>query len=203
MSLLDVARTRYTTKHYDPAKRVSDADFADLLEVLRLAPTSVNAQATRYFVADNAAAKEKILPAILDFNRPRVTESSHTIVFAVKDPITDADFEVPNAGAKAVQDQGRRYFAGVFAKAPGGSYAWTARQSYIAMGFLLAAAAEKGIDSTPIEGLDTAKLDEILGLREKGMRSVAVVTLGYRSPNDGNAQRPKSRLALDRIVTRL
>ena len=86
MSLLDVARTRYTTKHYDPAKRVSDADFADLLEVLRLAPTSVNAQATRYFVADNAAAKEKILPAILDFNRPRVTESSHTIVFAVKDP---------------------------------------------------------------------------------------------------------------------
>ena len=90
-----------------------------------------------------------------------------------------------------------------FAKAPGGSYAWTARQSYIAMGFLLAAAAEKGIDSTPIEGLDTAKLDEILGLREKGMRSVAVVTLGYRSPNDGNAQRPKSRLALDRIVTRL
>ena len=63
MSLLDVARTRYTTKHYDPAKRVSDADFADLLEVLCLAPTSVNAQATRYFVADNAAAKEKILPA--------------------------------------------------------------------------------------------------------------------------------------------
>ena len=110
MSLLDVARTRYTTKHYDPAKRVSDADFADLLEVLRLAPTSVNAQATRYFVADNAAAKEKILPAILDFNRPRVTESSHTIVFAVKDPITDADFEevlakeeadgrFPNAGS--------------------------------------------------------------------------------------------------------
>lgn len=173
MSLLDVARTRYTTKHYDPAKRVSDADFADLLEVLRLAPTSVNAQATRYFVADNAAAKE------------------------------EADGRFPNAGAKAVQDQGRRYFAGVFAKAPGGSYAWTARQSYIAMGFLLAAAAEKGIDSTPIEGLDTAKLDEILGLREKGMRSVAVVTLGYRSPNDGNAQRPKSRLALDRIVTRL
>lgn len=65
MSLLDVARTRYTTKHYDPAKRVSDADFADLLEVLRLAPTSVNAQATRYFVADNAAAKEKILPRFL------------------------------------------------------------------------------------------------------------------------------------------
>lgn len=130
MSLLDVARTRYTTKHYDPAKRVSDADFADLLEVLRLAPTSVNAQATRYFVADNAAAKEKILPAILDFNRPRVTESSHTIVFAVKDPITDADFEevlakeeadgrFPNAEAKSVQDQGRRYFAGLFCQGPG------------------------------------------------------------------------------------
>ena len=75
MSLLDVARTRYTTKHYDPAKRVSDADFADLLEVLRLAPTSVNAQATRYFVADNDAAKEKILPAILDFNRRCCSEA--------------------------------------------------------------------------------------------------------------------------------
>ena len=73
MSLLDVARTRYTTKHYDPAKRVSDADFADLLEVLRLAPTSVNAQATRYFVADNAAAKEKILSG--EIKVPATTEA--------------------------------------------------------------------------------------------------------------------------------
>lgn len=163
MSLLDVARTRYTTKHYDPAKRVSDADFADLLEVLRLAPTSVNAQATRYFVADNAAAKEKILPAILDFNRPRVTESSHTIVFAVKDPITDADFEevlakeeadgrFPNTEAKSVQDQGRRYFAGLFAKAPGGSYAWTARQSYIAMVFCLLRLLKKALTPRPLRG---------------------------------------------------
>lgn len=54
MSLLDVARTRYTTKHYDPAKRVSDADFADLLEVLRLAPTSVNAQQCRRQGKDSA-----------------------------------------------------------------------------------------------------------------------------------------------------
>lgn len=69
------------------------------------------------------------------------------------------------------------------------------------MGFLLWAAAERGIDSTCLEGLDMAKMDECLGLSEKGLRTVCAVSLGYRLPDDSNAARPKSRLPMDEVVT--
>lgn len=214
MSVVDTVRRRYTTKHYNPKKRISAADFASLLEVLRLAPTSVNAQATKYFIADTPEGKAKIAPAFWDFNQPRVTEASHVVVFAVPDTVSDAhlkevlekedaDGRFPNAELKAQQDAGRRHCVELFSQIPGGTLTWTSRQAYIAMGFLLFAAAEMGIDATPFEGLDTAQLDGILGLRAKGLKSVCAVSLGYRADNDGNAARPKSRLAADRVFTHI
>ena len=81
--------------------------------------------------------------------------------------------------------------------------AWEARQAYIGMGFLLFAAAGMGIDSTALEGVDFPKLNEILGLDEKNLTAIAAVSLGYRSPKDGNAQRPKSRLTRDELFSSL
>lgn len=89
MTVLDTVRRRYTAKHYDAAKRISDTDFTELLEVLRLSPTSVNAQATKFFIADTPEAKAKIAPAFWDFNQPRVTDASHVVVFAVPTVVTD------------------------------------------------------------------------------------------------------------------
>jgi nitroreductase / dihydropteridine reductase len=56
-----------------------------------------------------------------------------------------------------------------------------ARQAYIGLGAALIAAAFEEVDATPMEGFDPAKLDEILKLRERGLRSVAIVPLGYRA----------------------
>lgn len=212
MSILDTVRRRYTTKHYDASKHLSDVDVAELLEVLRLAPTSVNAQTTHYFVAGTDEAKASILPAIMPMNHARVTDASHVIVFTVKDPISDehltkvlnkedADGRYGDPGIKADQDTKRRGLIELFAQAPGGSFAWAARQAYIAMGFLLLAAADKGIDSTPIEGMHPEKIDEILGLKAQGLKTVAAVSLGYRAANDANAVRPKSRLDSKDVIT--
>lgn len=60
-----------------------------------------------------------------------------------------------------------------------------------------------GLDSTALEGIDFPKLNEILGLDEKNLTAIAAVSLGYRSPKDGNAQRPKSRLTRDELFTSL
>lgn len=84
MDMLKLIRERYTTKHYDATRRVSDEDMADLMEVLRLSPSSVNAQPWHFFVAGSAEAKARLMPAILDFNQPRVADASHLVVFAVK-----------------------------------------------------------------------------------------------------------------------
>jgi nitroreductase len=58
--------------------------------------------------------------------------------------------------------------------------AWAARQAYIGLGFGLVAAAMEQVDATPMEGFNPVLMDEILGLKEKGLKSVVVMALGYR-----------------------
>lgn len=191
MDFVELARTRYTTKHYN-GKAIPRETMEKLFEVLRLAPSSVNSQPWVYFHARTAEQKEKLLPAILDFNRERVTLASDVIVFAIRDAYDETKVEGLDAG--------RRHFVGLHSETPETLHAWEQAQSYIAMGFLLAAAASFGVDSTALEGLDCAELDRILDTKSQGLKVVAAVSLGYRAENDSNATRPKSRLALSDIV---
>lgn len=210
MDALQIARTRYTTKHYDPARRVSDEDFDALLEVLRLSPSSVNSQPWEFFIARTAQARDKIMPAILDFNRDRVRNASHVVVFAVHEKLDEqylqdllaqeaADGRYAKTEALQGQDAGRRHFVGLHSVSEQELLSWEMRQAYIAQGFVLFAAASMGIDSTPIEGADFDLLDEILELRSKGLRSCFAVSFGYRAADDSNASRPKSRWPRKRI----
>lgn len=50
---------------------------------------------------------------------------------------------------------------------------------------------------------DADKVDEILGLREKGMHAQYAVALGYGAADDHNAARPKSRWPAQRIFHKL
>lgn len=210
MDFVELARTRYTTKHYS-GKAIPCETMEKLFELLRLAPSSVNSQPWVYFHARTAEQKEKLLPAILDFNRERVTLASDVIVFAIRDAYDEAMFkrvldkEIADgryADETKVEglDAGRRHFVGLHSETPESLHAWEQAQSYIAMGFLLAAAESYGIDSTALEGLDCAELDRILDTKSQGLKVVAAVSLGYRAENDSNATRPKSRLALSDIV---
>lgn len=115
----------------------------------------------------------------------------------------DTLLEILRLTPTSVNAQARRYFAGLHQGSEAELVAWEARQAYIGMGFLLFAAAGMGIDSTALEGVDFPKLNEILGLDEKNLTAIAAVSLGYRSPKDGNAQRPKSRLTRDELFTSL
>lgn len=200
---LRLAQERYTTKHYN-GQQIPREEFDTLLEILRLTPTSVNAQALHYFTATSQEARERLLPAFPEFNRDRITGASDVVVFTVPKTLTEAhlrrvldkeesDGRFPNAEVKNAQDQGRRYFAGLHHGSEAELVAWEARQAYIGM----------GIDSTALEGIDFPKLNEILGLDEKNLTAIAAVSLGYRSPKDGNAQRPKSRLTRDELFTSL
>ena len=82
------------------------------------------------------------------------------------------------------------------------NYAHAARQAYIALGIAMVAAAEQEVDSTPMEGFDPAAVDKILGLKERGLRSVVLLPLGYRDPeNDWLLPMKKVRKSLDTIVS--
>lgn len=208
---LRLAQERYTTKHYN-GQQIPREEFDTLLEILRLTPTSVNAQALHYFTATSQEARERLLPAFPEFNRDRITGASDVVVFTVPKTLTEAhlrrvldkeesDGRFPNAEVKNAQDQGRRYFAGLHQGSEAELVAWEARQAYIGMGFLLLAAAGMGVDATTLGGMHFEKVDEILGLAAKGQKSVMACALGYRSSDDWNADAPKSRFPLDAVAT--
>lgn len=212
-TMLQIAQERYTTKHYS-GKTIPREQFDQLLEILRLAPSSVNSQTWKFITVSTPEAKNKIIDAILDFNRERVLKASDVIVFAVPEKITEEhlkkvlDKEIADgryADLEIVEglDAGRRHFVGLHSGTVSETLAWETAQAYIALGFILFAAAGMGIDSTALEGVDFEKLDEILGLRQKGLRSVVAVSLGCRAEDDSNARRPKSRLKKEDIFTEL
>jgi nitroreductase len=70
---------------------------------------------------------------------------------------------------------------------------WTAKQTYLALGNLLNAAAELKIDATPMEGFVPAQVNEILGLDKLGLNATLIATLGYRDTEDATQHYAKVR----------
>lgn len=209
--MLRIARERYTTKHYS-GKKIPREKLQDLLEILRLSPSSVNSQTWKFILISDQQAREKMAQVMPDFNKERVTKASDVIVFAVPEKISEehlqkvlakeiADGRYKDMKISGALDAGRRHFVGLHTHSVADTLAWETAQAYIVLGFILFAAAGMGIDSTALEGIDFDKLDELLDLKSKGLRSVVAVSLGYRAPDDSNASRPKSRLELTDLLT--
>ena len=188
MDILELMLTRYTTKHFDPTRRVSDKDMDTLLEVLRLSPSSTNIQPWKFYVIDTPEIKEKMMPAVKDFNIERM-KAPQFIIFTVPKHFTKEYFDELYAQEKADgrfkewtsperPDAIRQTYAGKFDNDPEG---------------LL-------VDSTILGGLDFEMLDEIFGFKQKDEQSVVAIAPGYRAENDSNARRPKSRLPRERVI---
>ncbi|MDI2111991.1 oxygen-insensitive NAD(P)H nitroreductase [Commensalibacter nepenthis] len=212
MNIVNISKQRYTAKRYDKNKLVSYQDLEKLLTVLRNSPSSVNSQPWHFIVVNNATSQDKILPAILEFNHARITDSSYTIIFCIKSTLSndylkhildteikDGRFTKPEIAQS--MDKDRRYFIGLNSATDEQLHSWESHQLYLALGQFMFAAASIGIDSTPIEGFDAPKMDELLGLKEKGLKSIVVASIGYHADNDSNAKRPKSRLPKEEIFT--
>lgn len=210
MDILQLMRTRYTTKHYDPTRRVSDEDMQTLLEVLRLSPSSTNIQPWKFYVIDTPEMKEKIMPAVKDFNIERM-KAPQFIFFTVPTHFSEEYFEeLYRQEEKDGRYQGwtnperpdaiRMTYSRKFDNDPEGLLRYESNQAFIALGCVTVAAASLGVDSTILGGLDFELLDQICGFKEKAERSVVGIALGYRAENDSNAKRPKSRLPKERVI---
>ena len=207
MALLENLNWRHAVKAYDPTKKVSGQDLDKILEAARLAPTSSGLQPFRVIVVENQDLKEQMVKGAL--NPEVMRDSSHVLVFAAWDSysaekidkVYDYHTEVrdlPQGRFSSYTDQLKQIYG---AQTADENFAHTARQTYIALGLAMAQAAELKIDSTPAEGFSTEVVDEILGLRELGLRSVTLLYLGYRdSENDWLSQMKKVRIPMDEFV---
>ena len=206
-TLTDLMNWRYATKKMDPAKAVPQEKVDAIVEAVQMAPTSSGTQPFELFVISNADVRTQIRAAA--FDQSPVTDGSHLLVFAAWDNYTDARIDEVVQLNKAARGD-LPLIDGYYDNLKGmllprdaeTNYAHAARQAYIALGFAMLAAAEQGVDSTPMEGFDPDSVDKILGLRELGLRSVVLLPLGYRDPSgDWLVQMPKVRKPLDTLVT--
>lgn len=217
MDLLNVSKTRYTTKAYDSTKKIPKDQFDRLLEVLRLTPSSINIQPWHFFIAADDAAKQRIAQSLVGkyaYNAPKVLDSSHTILFCTHADITeqhlenlinqdDASGRFKDETAKQSQKDARTGYVHYYRTEKGDIQRWAENQTFIALGQLLLAAGIEGLDATPIGGFNEQILTEELQLKEQGLVPSVILTLGFRSENDFNAKLPKSRLDAESIFTHL
>jgi nitroreductase len=178
---------RFATKAFDPEKKVSEENLHKILDAIRLAPTSYGLQPFNVEVISNPELRKALLPA--SYGQAQVTDASYLLVFSARNDIDeriDAYVELASGGdtvAKEKLEPLKQMMKGALTSGTDAERtAWAARQAYLALGFGLAAAAELGIDSCPMEGFDAPEIDKLLQLPPY-MHSVAYVTIGYRKDN--------------------
>jgi len=205
MSFIDKLNWRYATKKFDATKKLSAEQLNTLLDAVQLSPSSAGLQAYRVLVVENPEIKEKLREAAR--GQQQLTTASHVIVFAAE---TNLDGEyvknyidriavtrgIDRANLEAfetnITDNVNRMTEDV-------KIVWNHKQCYIALGVLLTAAADMGIDACPMEGFEAGLFDEILGLKELGLTTTVIAPIGFRAEDDvfskaAKVRRPKEEL---------
>jgi nitroreductase/dihydropteridine reductase len=208
MSLLTNLKWRYATKRMN-GQKVPAEKVETILEAIQLAPTSIGLQPFTIIVVEDPEMRAKIAPAI--YNQPQITEGSHVLVFAAWTGISDEQIEkylnhiatlrgIPIESLDGMRNMINGSVAG---KTPEQILNWNSRQAYIALGFGLVTAAVEQVDATPMEGFDPDALDEVLGLKEMGLHSTVILTLGFRdAEKDYLSSATKVRRSKDELFVR-
>lgn len=185
--LIDRLNWRYATKKMNPDRQVPQDKLDRIIEAVRLAPTSSGLQQFELILVTNKDAREKI--KAIAWNQAQVTDASHLLVFAAWDNYTperiNGMFDLVN-DERGFRNEGweayRQMLLNTYPQRDAQTnFEHAARQAYVGLGIALTAAAFEEVDATPMEGFDPAALDEILDLRAKGLRSVAIMPVGYRA----------------------
>jgi len=207
---------RHTAKKYDPGRKVPEQDLKVLFEAMRLSASSINSQPWKFIVIESQRARERMSRTLANkyqFNQPHVFDSSQIILFAHHPRYTRDDYA--KVVDQAIADQRTKpedresAFGGfVFAEQNtdehGDTSCWTKAQTYIALGNTLHTLARLRIDATPMEGIDTDLVNQEFKVELDGYHCDVALAIGYHHPQqDYNAELPKSRRDLDRIVIRL
>jgi nitroreductase len=206
-SLLADLQWRYATKVFDPTQKIPAEVWAALAQALVLTPTSYGLQPYQFLVVQDAAKRAALLPQ--SWNQNQVVDCSHFLVFTARTEMTPADVdrlirrlvEVRGVTAESIQFY-RDMMLGDVVNGPRGrtAHEWAARQCYIALGSLMTCAAVLGVDACPMEGINPAAYDQILGLEGTGYKTVVALALGYRAAGDKYASLAKVRYPAAELI---
>ncbi|RKS43360.1 nitroreductase [Gillisia mitskevichiae] len=206
---IDDLNWRYATKKFDSNRKVSTQDLQTLLEAIQLTASSYGLQPYEIIVVKDAALREELKAA--SWNQTQITDASEIIVFANKTEITtnyvDSYLQdIAQTRDLKIEDlQGLKGMleSTILKLNPEDQSAWAAKQAYIALGNFLSAAANLRIDTCPMEGFDVTKYDELLHLKDKGLTTAVIATVGYRSEEDTTQFAAKVRKSKEDLINNL
>ena len=205
MEFIKSLNWRYATKKFDPNKKVSSQNLEIIKEAIRLSASSYGLQLYKVLVIEDPEIREKLKPA--SWGQSQITDASHLFVFCNYADVTEGHIDeyidlkaeiqgLEKEGLKNYGDMMKGSMSGLTQEQKG---LWTAKQTYIALGNLLAVCSLMHIDACPMEGFEAAKYNEILGLTEKGLNAAVIATVGYRSDEDKTQYLKKVRKASETL----
>jgi len=205
-NIIDQLKWRYATKKFDASKKLSEAKLNVLKEAFNLTATSYGLQPIKMLVISNPDLKNKLVP--LTMNQEQVRNASQVLVLCTETNM-DTKFikdnfkliEVTRKTPRSILDPFETFLIDEFTvKSQTTIENWMAKQAYLALGNLLTVCAIENIDSCPIEGFEPEKYDDLLKLKEKGLKSVLVLAVGYRTEDDFFATLKKVRRGIDEVI---
>lgn len=208
MNIIERLNWRYATKRMT-GEKISEKDLNTILEAIRLTPTAYGLQPFKVIVTEN----KELLDEIYEKSCPQVVikQASHLLIFKANKKLDEEYMECYLDELKRARNESNEYIDDYRSKIRKvienpviNEFSWMIRQTYIALGFALNAAAQLGIDSTPIEGFDVQAMNELLGLDTDAEEAVVLLTLGYRNiAEDYLINKPKVRKSMERLVERM
>jgi len=198
---------RYATKKFDSTKTVSNEDVELLKDAIQLSASSYGLQPYKVLIIKDKETRERLQPAA--WYQSQITEASHLIVFANNTQFDDTHIDAFMQNVSKTRNLNIEVLKGYsdFMKSkisPLSSHAkenWTAKQTYIALGNLLSAAAFLKIDACPMEGFESNEINKILDLENTGFNATIIIPIGYRSKYDQSQHYPKVRTPKTKLFT--
>lgn len=215
MDIISVLEKRYATKVFDQMRTLTEQEFQQVKDVLRLSPSSVNSQPWHFIIAESEEGKEKVAKStqgLYGFNLDKVLKASHVIVFCARTKMDAAylenlteqenkDGRFATEEAKQEQHQKRGMFVDLHQSKLDDLPDWTTNQVFLNLGSFLTGVAALGLDAVPMEGFDPKVLDTEFDLSAQGLKAVVLVAIGGHAVDDFNYALPKSRLPEEEILT--
>lgn len=208
-TFLENQNWRYATKKFDSTKKISDEDLNTLKEAIRLSSSSYGLQPYKVIIVESPELRAKIQPAA--WGQSQIVDASHLIIFANQTSIGDTEIDALIENMSKTRGIDIETLSGYQGFMKGkindlsedAQNIWNSKQTYLALGNLLNAAAELKIDVTPMEGFVPAQVNEILGLNELGLNASLIATIGYRHEEDATQHYKKVRKSNEELFITL
>jgi len=190
MSNIKALQWRYAVKKFDAEKILPETKIDVLKQAFNLTATSYGLQPIRLVVVKNKQLQESLKEKAM--NQAQLSTASHVLVICIEDHV-DKEFilnyfervkeirETPDE----ILDPFKNFLVEDFGKKTNEELAiWAKNQAYLVLGALLTVCATEEIDACPMEGFLPEAYDELLNLKEKNLKSVLVLPVGYRAKDD-------------------